>query len=55
MSITWLREHNRVPWKQINRLVPTTDGMCMWPETAVIPLSFSLFAERDLNHRRSNF
>ena len=46
LSLRWLHEHDRVPWRMFELLVETEDGMFGWPEQPWLPLAFSLRAER---------
>jgi SAM-dependent methyltransferase len=46
MSLRWLHEHDRVPWRMFEALVEDGQGMWRWPDQPWLPLSFSLRAER---------
>ena len=46
LSLRWLHEHDRVPWRMFELLVETEDGMFGWPDQPWLPLAFSLRAER---------
>jgi SAM-dependent methyltransferase len=46
LSLSWLREHDCVPWRMFGCLVKTDDGMFRWPENRWLPLAFSLRAIR---------
>jgi SAM-dependent methyltransferase len=47
MSLKWLHEHDRVPWRMFEILVEEGDGMYRWPKEPWLPLAFSLRAERN--------
>jgi len=46
LRIDWLHEHDAVAWPLFNGLVEGDDGLSRWPETAWLPLSFSLKASK---------
>jgi SAM-dependent methyltransferase len=46
LTLRWLHEHDRVPWRMFEHLVADTDGMFRWPAEAWLPLAFSLRAQR---------
>lgn len=46
MSLKWLHEHDRVPWRMFDLLVEDDEGMYRWPMEPWLPLAFSLRAER---------
>ena len=46
LSLKWLHEHDRVPWRMFEALVEDSQGMWRWPDQPWLPLSFSLRAER---------
>ena len=47
MSLRWLHEHDRVPWRMFEILVEDADGMYRWPEEPWLPLAFSLRARAE--------
>ena len=47
MTLRWLHEHDRVPWRMFEILVEDRNGMYRWPKEPWLPLAFSLRAERD--------
>lgn len=46
LRIDWLHEHDAVAWPLFDGLVEAEDGLWRWPETAWLPLAFSLRAGR---------
>lgn len=46
LALEWLREHDAVAWPLFDGLIEGKDGLFRWPETAWLPLSFSLRAGR---------
>jgi len=46
LTLAWLHEHDRVPWRMFATLVEAEDGMYRWPNKPWLPLSFSLRADR---------
>jgi SAM-dependent methyltransferase len=47
MSLKWLHEHDRVPWRMFRLLVEDEQGLFAWPDEPWLPLAFSLRAERN--------
>lgn len=48
LAISWLHEHDAVPWKMFGALVPLGESMWGWPAEKWLPLAFSLEAVRPL-------
>ena len=46
LTLKWLHEHDRVPWRMFELLVEDQEGMYRWPKEPWLPLAFSLRAER---------
>jgi SAM-dependent methyltransferase len=44
LRLSWLHEHDSVPWRMFNCLVRQAPGRYCWPNKAWLPLSFSLKA-----------
>ena len=45
LRLSWLHEHDSVPWRMFECLVEEAPGRYCWPEKAWLPLSFSLKAD----------
>lgn len=48
LTLRWLKEHDRVVWQMFRGLVEDADGLYGWPDRKWLPLSYSLWAEKDL-------
>ncbi len=46
LTIRWLHEHDAIPYKGFDCLVPAEGGLYRWPDKPWLPLGFSLRAER---------
>jgi SAM-dependent methyltransferase len=46
LTLSWLHEHDAVPWKMFEILKRDADGMYGWPAERWLPLGFSLEAKR---------
>jgi SAM-dependent methyltransferase len=46
MSLSWLHEHDGVPWRMFDILERGPDGLWRWPDQPWLPISYSLRAER---------
>jgi SAM-dependent methyltransferase len=46
LSLDWLHEHDRVPWRMFRTLERDAAGMYHWPRQPWLPLAFSLMATR---------
>lgn len=46
LTLDWLHEHDRVPWRMFAELVPAEGGLYRWPDKPWLPLAFSLKARR---------
>lgn len=46
LQLSWLHEHDSVPWAMFDCLNKGEDGMYRWPEEPWLPLAFSLWAEK---------
>lgn len=46
LRLDWLHEHDRVPWRMFQALVPDDEGLFRWPDRPWLPLTFSLKATR---------
>lgn len=46
LRLEWLHEHDAVSWRMFDGLVEGPDGLFRWPDTAWLPLAFSLKANR---------
>jgi hypothetical protein len=46
MTLKWLHEHDRVPWRMFEILIEDEEAMYRWPKEPWLPLAFSLCAER---------
>lgn len=46
MTLSWLHEHDGVPWRMFRVLVKDASGLYRWPDKPWLPLAFSLFATR---------
>jgi SAM-dependent methyltransferase len=44
LALSWLHEHDRVPWRMFKGLVEAPGGMYRWPDKPWLPLAFSLEA-----------
>jgi SAM-dependent methyltransferase len=44
LQLTWLHEHDSVPWQMFTALEPADGGMFRWPENPWLPLAYSLRA-----------
>jgi SAM-dependent methyltransferase len=44
LRLSWLHEHDSVPWRMFEMLVEDAEGQYRWPNKAWLPLSFSLKA-----------
>jgi SAM-dependent methyltransferase len=44
LTLSWLHEHDSVPWRMFEMLVEDAEGQYRWPNNAWLPLSFSLKA-----------
>ena len=53
LTLSWLHEHDTVPWKMFDSLIPTGLGMYRWPAQAWLPLAFSLKAKRFASDERA--
>jgi len=47
LRLEWLREHNRLTWRQFRYLVRGADGCWTWPDRPWFPLSLSLSMRKD--------
>ncbi len=47
LKLEWLHEHDSAPWRMYECQVVDKDGMWRWPDKPWLPLSFSLWAERE--------
>ena len=47
LSLRWLREHDAITWQAFACLVEGEDRLWRWPDRPWLPLSFSLWAERE--------
>jgi len=46
LTLDWLHEHDAVPWRMFEMLVPDSAGLHRWPDKPWLPLAFSLMATR---------
>ena len=46
MTLSWLHEHDGVPWRMFRVLVKDASGLYRWPDKPWLPLAFSLSATR---------
>jgi SAM-dependent methyltransferase len=49
LRLDWLHEHEGVPWRMFRCLTQGADGLYRWPDTAWLPLAYSLRATRPLS------
>ena len=47
LRLCWLHEHDAITWPAFACLVEGPDGQWRWPDRPWLPLSFSLWAERE--------
>ncbi len=47
LTLCWLREHDAITWPAFACLARGEDGLWRWPDRPSLPLSFSLWAERE--------
>ena len=46
LTLDWLHEHDRIPWRMFATLVQDHTGAWRWPDQPWLPLAFSLLATR---------
>jgi hypothetical protein len=46
LILSWLHEHDTIPWKMYACMIPAGDRMYRWPGESWLPVGFSLEARR---------
>ena len=47
LALQWLHEHDSLPWRAFSCLREGPDRLWRWPDKPWLPLSFSLWAEKE--------